>query len=198
MADNQQNRGSTLLNLSRFLCTIVWELTCFQIVLWAQVVSCHKPVTPSCSRTFVRSPLRKMSRQFPGFLANPTPPFKERELIPGGDKAGAKKKRSHMTRMQEITCEWTILVFEPSPFIPSAFVLLLPFMTPLIRCTSVLLPGPPPARLFVCRLVPAPCAPSFRTFPVLPFPSSDFFLSFCASWTFQVELDFQEFSFFFY
>lgn len=99
MADNQQNRGSTLLNLSQFLCTIVWELTSLQFILWAQVVSCHKPVTPSCSRTFVRSPLRKMSRQFPGFLANPTPPFKERQLIPGGDKAGAKKKRkkSHDT-----------------------------------------------------------------------------------------------------
>lgn len=105
------------------------------------------------------------------------------------------ERQSHTTRMQEITCEWTILVFEPSPFIPSAFVLLLPFMIPLIRCTSVLLPGPPRALPFVCQLVAAPSAPSLHTFPSLPFPSSDFFPSFifCAYWTFQVELNFQNY-----
>lgn len=135
-------------------------------------------------------------KTIPWFSCQPHSSLQRERTHPRRRQSRSKKKKSHMTRMQEITCEWTILVFEPSPFIPSAFVLLLPFMTPLIRCTSVLLPGPPPARLFVCRLVPAPCAPSFRTFPVLPFPSSDFFFSFCASWTFQVELDFQEFSFF--
>lgn len=128
-------------------------------------------------------------KTIPWFSYQPHSSLQRERTHPRRRQSGSKKKKkSHMTRMQEITCEWTILVFEPSPFIPSAFVLLLPFMTPLIRCTSVLLPGPPPARLFVCRLVPAPCAPSFHTFPVLPFPSSDFFfLILCflnlSSWT---------------
>lgn len=68
--------------------------------------------------------------------------------------------------------------FEPSPFIPSAFVLLLPFMTPLIRCTSVLLHGPPRAPF---RLA-APSALSLLTFPS----------SHCFDFSFQVELDLQD------
>lgn len=62
-------------------------------------VASQRPRLHHASRTFVRSPLREMSRQFPRFLANPTPPFKEKELIPGGDKSRSKKKKkkSHDT-----------------------------------------------------------------------------------------------------
>lgn len=126
----------------------------------------------------------KCQDKSPGFLSISLFPS-EGKNISSGNKAWAKKKKGDMTRMQEITCKWTILVFEPSPFIPSAFVLLLPFMTPLIRCASVLLPGPPRAPLFVCQLDAAPCAPSFHTFPALPFPLEGFFAFFsCAFWTF--------------
>lgn len=87
MADYQQNYG-----LSQILSTTVmqpWWLFFYELMLCCVI-----------NQWLHRAPRHlwvccKMSRQFPAFLANLAPPLKKKELIRGGDKAGAQE--SHDT-----------------------------------------------------------------------------------------------------